>query len=89
MWTKAENEKLRLHIRPGDTLPYVGVLPEGKIKTVYLTFTVDKANLCDWTWLKVRFVEYSGYTQDLVIEMNKIKPEQIIWDDRIWGKISS
>ncbi len=86
-WVFEDNKIIRLHISPKDSLPFLGILPEGKIKTTYLTFTVDKASMSEWEWLKIKFIEYNGRKQDLIIERSKIKPEQIIWDDRIWEVI--
>ncbi len=42
-WVDTAGDKLRLDIKPEDSLLFVGTIPQNITKTIYLTFFVDKA----------------------------------------------
>lgn len=88
-WSAPGNkERLRLVINPEESLPFITTLPEDVTKTVYLTFKVDKAELSEIEWVRLKFVDYSSYSQELYINFDHIIPEQMLWDDRVWKKIT-
>lgn len=86
-WVDSNGAKYRCHITPEDTLPYVGSLPTNKTKTVYLFFTVDKDELAKIEKLTIRLIEHTGLVQDIVVESDDLKPNQLVWDYRIWQEI--
>jgi hypothetical protein len=83
-WAGPNNERLTLIIKPEDTLPFVGTIPNDITKTIYLTFKVDKAELQEIDEITLTFNEQSGCSSKILISSELIDGNQTLWDDRIW-----
>ncbi|MBM2833809.1 MAG: hypothetical protein HW406_970 [Candidatus Brocadiaceae bacterium] len=87
-WAGPNQERLRLAVLPEDTLPFVGTIPQDITKRIYMTFKVDKAEFEEFEEIMIVFNEESGCKSTIVIDKNSIDGDQILWDDRIWQRVS-
>jgi len=88
-WVGPDKERLKLMIRPEDTLPFVGTIPQDITRTIYLTFKVDKRELEEFEEITLVFNEQSGSRSTVSFKYELINSDQMLWDDRIWEEISS
>ena len=88
-WVGPNKERLKLMIRPEDTLPFVGTIPQDITRTIYLTFKVDKRELEEFEEITLVFNEQSGSRSTVSFKHELINSDQMLWDDRIWEEISS
>jgi len=87
-WSGPSQERLKLRVQPEDTLPFVGTIPQDVTKKLYLTFSVDKAELEEFDKIDIVFNEQSGCSSTVSIKSASIDGSQVLWDDRIWENVS-
>lgn len=87
-WAGPNNERLRLEVQAEDTLLFVGTIPQDVTKKIYMTFSVDKAELEEFERIVIEFTEESGRKSTVAIDKRSIDGDQMLWDDRIWKDVS-
>jgi hypothetical protein len=65
----------------------VNTFPKNETKTVYVTFCVDEEQRAEFKKLQFQLHDYEGHTQTIIVNHEDLKPEQMLWDDRIWQKV--
>jgi hypothetical protein len=85
----AEDGNITLDIEPEDFLLYIGTIPQNITKKIYVTFSIDKAEPSVIDKIKIDIKAHDGNTAHLVFSGDSLKEEEMLFDDRIWRKLSS
>ena len=83
-WGMPEGGHKHLRIPTEKFLPHIVVLPEGEVKTAYITFLGPARNGVLFEKVEFTLNSFSNRSQSIIFERSSIEENTMLFEDEIW-----